>query len=105
MHDAWIVGSAAAPEADLSKVNDIDVLVPWTNWKEASTLLHEYGTSGDLHINTFGGWKVDLVYRPNDEDYLEMSIDVWPGDLAWLFTNDAMKYAWHFKSGTRVVKI
>lgn len=90
-HDAWVVGSAANPDADLSKVRDYDILVSMNNWREAALLISENAT-----VNTFGGWKCQSEGK---------EVDVWPGDLAWLLTNAVVKYAWHPRTNTRIASI
>ena len=85
LHDAWVVGSAAKPDADLEKARDFDVLVPYSHWQAAAALV-----PADARPNTFGGWKCQSEER---------EVDVWPGELGWLMTNHASKWAWHPKSG------
>lgn len=46
--------------------------------------------------NTFGGWKCQSEGR---------EVDVFPGELSWLFTNDLAKYAFHPRSGKRIYSI
>lgn len=89
LHDAWIVGSAAKKETDLSAVRDWDVLVPFTHWQQAAALIPK-----DAKPNTFGGWKCTSGGAV---------IDVFPGDLGELMAAPC-KYAWHPKSGTRLTK-
>ena len=92
--EAWIVGSAAKAGADLSKVRDFDILVPYSHWTQAAMLIPP-----DAKPNTFGGWKFTTVMNG-----YQITIDLWPGDLAWLLTNHMAKYAWHPRSGTRITK-
>ena len=87
-HEAWVVGSAAKPDADHATVRDYDVLVPLTHWQNAAMLIPE-----DAKPNTFGGWKCVSEGR---------EVDVWPGDLAWLMTNRAASWAWHPRTGVRL---
>lgn len=87
-HEAWVVGSAAAPGADLATVRDFDVLVPYGEWQRAALLL-----PSDAKPNSFGGWKCQSEGR---------EVDVWPGDLGWLLTNKASQWAWHARTGVRV---
>lgn len=87
-HEAWVVGSAADPDCDQSKVRDYDVLVPLTHWQAAAMLIPP-----DATPNTFGGWKCQSEGR---------EVDVWPGELAWLLTNSAAQWAWHPRTGVRV---
>lgn len=90
-HEAWVVGSAARPDADLKTVRDFDLLVPFAHWQAAAMLI-----PADACPNTFGGWKCQSE---------GLEVDVWPGDLGQLFTNARMKYAWHPRTGVRVVKV
>ncbi len=87
-HEAWVVGSAANPEADHATVRDYDVLVPLTHWQNAAMLIPV-----DAKPNTFGGWKCVSEGR---------EVDVWPGDLASLMTNRAASWAWHPRTGVRL---
>jgi hypothetical protein len=83
--DAWIVGSAATTDSP----KDIDVMVPWSRWHEAVTLIPSSASP-----NTFGGWK----YTEDGVD-----IDVWPDSLDRLAALSQFIIAWHPKSG-RIVK-
>lgn len=87
-HEAWMVGSAAVPDCDFTTVRDFDIVVPFSHWQQASLLI-----PADAWPNTFGGWKFLSETK---------EVDVWPGDLAWLLTNQAFKWAWHPRSGTRI---
>lgn len=87
-HEAWIVGSSANPDDENPK--DFDILVPLSNWQQASLLI-----PSDAIPNTFGGWKCISGGK---------EVDVWPGDLAWLLTNDMLKWAYHPRTNTGVEK-
>lgn len=93
--EAWVVGSAARKDTDLSKVRDFDILVPFSQWVGAAMLI-----PADAKPNTFGGWKFNTVMNG-----YQIVIDVWPGDLGWLMCNDMAKAAWHPRSGARLVKV
>ena len=93
--EAWVVGSAATPGIDLAKVRDFDILVPYAHWVGAAMLI-----PADAKPNTLGGWKFSVVMNG-----YQIVIDVWPGDLGWLMTNDMAKAAWHPRSGTRLFKV
>lgn len=84
LHDAWIVGNLS----EHGEARDWDVLVSFTNWKEAAALVPV-----DAKPNSFGGWK-----------FIEegFAIDVWPGDMAWLMTNEKFKTAWHPKTNRKI---
>lgn len=88
----WVVGSAADPEADLDKVKDFDIIIPFEHWREAAVLIPI-----EARPNTFGGWKFKTSEGP--------IIDVWPGDLMWLLQNCQNKYIWHPFTGVRYRKI
>lgn len=90
-HNAWIVGSAADPEQDLSKVRDWDVIVPFSNWLTASGLIPQ-----DAKPNRFGGWRCQSEGQ---------EVDVWPDDIAMILNASKSKFAWHPRSGARWVRI
>lgn len=85
LHDAWIVGAINEP------IRDYDIIVSFANWREAVVLVPM-----NAKPNSFGGWKF------TDE---EKTIDVWPGEMAWLMTNSAWSTAWHPKTNTTVRKV
>lgn len=87
--DAWVVGSAADPNNDDPK--DYDVQVPFSTWGQACLLIPK-----DAKPNSFGG------FRFEDDG---MSIDVWPGELGWIFQRPACKWAWHPASGIFITKV
>lgn len=87
--DAWIVGSAAAPDA--LNPRDIDIIVPHYEWNRAAHLIPK-----DAKVNSFGGFKCV-------QDGIEM--DVWPGDLGWLMQRPKACWAWHPASGVRLCKV
>lgn len=89
-HDAWIVGSAAAPDTIIGAVRDFDLLVPYSSWPQAALLIPE-----SARPNTFGGWKCSSEGK---------TVDVWPGDLGRLFIHKATQFAWHPKTGVRLRK-
>lgn len=90
-HEAWVVGSAASPDADHANVRDYDVIVPFEHWRAAAMLIPP-----DAKPNTFGGWKCISEGR---------EVDVWPGDLSWLMTNKAAKWAYHPRTNTRLQSV
>ena len=89
--DAWILGSAAAPDADLSAVRDFDVLVPPARWLQAAQLIPR-----DAKPNTYGGWKCQSEGR---------EVDVWPEDLGQRLSCVLNKFAWHPQSGARFQRV
>ena len=84
LHDAWIVGRMS------EEPRDYDVIVSFANWQKAAVLI-----PGDAKPNSFGGWKFA------DEG---KSVDVWPGEMAWLMTNAAWSLAWHPRTNTEIFK-
>ncbi len=92
---AWIVGSAAEPDADISCVRDFDVAVPFGVWHLASSLIPDYADP-----NTFGGWKIKVC----ETDGADYTVDVWPDEMGRLVLNRVFGWAWHPKSGVRIKK-
>lgn len=90
VHDAWVVGSAAAPNADLANVKDFDILVSFSHWPAVAALIPD-----NARRNTFGGWKCESDGR---------SVDVWPDDMARFLANQVVTYAWHPRTGIRFRK-
>jgi len=91
LHDAWVIGSAAHPNADLSTVKDFDICVPFSNWKSAAALMPANAT-----VNTLGGWK------SVSEGAV---VDVFPVDMGWLLTNADVKHIWHPRTGARFIRV
>lgn len=87
-YDAWIVGGAAKPDADIDKVRDIDVVVPFRNWKHVAALLPR-----TARPNTFGGWK---IHTETGHD-----VDIWPDDIDTLMSVNMCKHLWHMRTGMR----
>ena len=90
-HGAWIVGSAAEPGAALHSTRDIDVVVPYSQWHEASCLI-----PADAKRNRLGGWK----YIRED-----IIVDIWPEDLFTLMCNDRLDCLWQPRLGIRYIKV
>jgi hypothetical protein len=91
MHDAWLLGSAADPTADLTAVRDFDVIVSPGNWIQAAQLIPKTATP-----NTYGGWKCISEGK---------QVDVWPEDLGKRLYNILNSYAWHPNTGARFQRI
>lgn len=89
--DAWILGSAAAPDADLISVRDFDILVPTANWIQAAQMIPP-----DAKPNTFGGWKCVSEGR---------TVDVWPNDLGKELARALNLFVWHPQSGARFQRV
>lgn len=84
-YGAWIVGGACLEETP----KDLDVMVPWSEWHQASLLIPE-----GAKPNIFGGWKWT-------ED--GVSVDCWPDSLDRLATAAPFQAALHPKSGRMLV--
>ncbi len=89
LHDAWIVGRL--PEREDEEPRDYDVMVTFENWRKAVVLV-----PADARPNSFGGWKFMDEGR---------TVDVWPGDMAWVMSNAHWKAAWHPKTNTKVGRL
>ena len=89
--NAWIIGSAAAPDVDLAKVRDFDVLVPLAYWQQAAQMIPQ-----DATPNTYGGWKCQSEGR---------EVDVWPEDLGMRMPSAMVKFAWHPYSNARFQRL
>lgn len=89
--DAWVVGSAANPDA---KPRDIDLIIPWPKWLQAATYI---AIEKNVRPNTFGGWKVSTTSLSGND----IDLDVWPDDLSSILSKSMSKYIWHPKSDTR----
>ena len=119
--DAFIVGSAADPNAILSspqpfenahRVNDIDVIIPFHEWDIACTIIqssiaedkenaHDQGHPAML--NTYGGMKfVESI--PAGSGWQPIMIDVWPSDLNKYLLSSLVEYVWNPKFNLRYVR-
>lgn len=87
--EAWIVGSAADPNN--KEPRDWDVIVEFSQWEKAASLIPL-----DAKPNSFRGWKCF-------EEGVE--IDVWPGEIGFVMRSSKSKYAWHYLTDTRWVKM
>lgn len=90
-YNGWIVGSAAKAGADLSKVRDFDILVPFHDWPAAACLITK-----DAVPTRFGGWK--LISN-------EVEVDVWPDDVGRFLLKCPRKDMWHPSSGIRITHV
>lgn len=90
-YNAWIVGSAADIEKDMSQVNDVDVIISFGDWHKVVGLIPT-----DSKKNNYGGWK-----------YVEdgITVDVWPDDLNNFMNSDIPEYLWQPKYNLRYKKI
>lgn len=91
LFDAWIVGSGANPNTDLTKVRDWDVAVPYRNWPKAALIIPK-----DAKVNTFGGWKCQSDGQ---------TVDVWPDDLDTIVDSHMNTYAWQPRQGVRLMRL
>lgn len=85
--EAWIIGSGACKE----NPRDYDLYIPVVNWREACAMMPP-----DAKLNSFGGFKVI-------SDGIE--IDIWTGDMSYIFQTNAFSEAYHPKSGVRISRI
>ena len=69
-YDGWIVGSAAEHGAELDTANDIDIIVPFHQWRKVSKIV---AAKEGAVLNKHGGARFI-------ED--DVQIDVWPDTLA-----------------------
>lgn len=107
--DAFIVGSAAGPNADIKTVSDIDVVIPFHKWDVACIIIKNAITSADIRadsklapkLNAYGGMKfVDVDYGAE----LVTPIDVWPSDLNKYLLSSLVEYVWNPKFNLRYVR-
>ena len=89
MCSAWIVGSAANELNENPR--DYDIYIPMKYWMEASMLIPK-----DAVINRMGGFKCKSE---------GIEIDVWTGDMNDFVATEYFKYAYHPKTGVRIIKI
>lgn len=89
--EAWIVGSAAKVDIDLTQVRDFDVMVPHAYWYHAAQLIPK-----DAKPTIFGGWECLSE---------GLQVDVWPDDLSRLLIDSHTSCAWQPRYNTRVVKL
>ncbi len=87
--DAWLVGSSAN-ELNVEP-RDFDIYIPMKYWKEASSLIPK-----DAKINRMGGFKCKSE---------GIEVDVWTGDMNDFVASNYFKFAFHPKTGVRIVKI
>jgi len=87
--DGWLVGSSA----DMSNENprDYDVFIPIDKWLEASNYIPQ-----DSKINRLGGFKVICEGK---------EVDVWTGQMENILQSNYFSYAYHPKSGVRIMRI
>ncbi len=86
--NGWLVGSAAKENVDISNLKDWDVVIPFSYWKFAASLI-----PNDAVPNSFGGWKCNEC---------EISIDIWPADLSDILTSSQTLNAYHPLTNTRL---
>lgn len=94
IYDAWIVGSAALPDTDLTTVKDFDLILPLYDYHKVCPLIIH--SANIIQPNTFGGWKVQAN---------NIWIDIWPDDLTRLAAMQQFKAAWHPRENIRLIKI
>ena len=90
-NEAWLVGGAALPGADLSAVKDWDIIVPLCVWGRLAGMLAQHNPVP----NSFGGWRILLP---------EGDIDIWPDDLSNHAMREQFRAAWNPARGIRLVR-
>ena len=109
--DAFIVGSAANPNADIKTVNDIDVVIPFHKWDVACIIIQNaidsYSDASLEYIqptlNVYGGMKFgDVQFLSNLQR--QITIDVWPSDLNKYLLSSLVEYVWNPKFNLRYVR-
>lgn len=99
--DAFIVGSAASPEAEIDGTNvisDIDVIIPFHNWSTACIIIQNaikeqtYSQTEWPRLNVYGGMKFIDGGK---------TIDVWPSDLNKFMTSRIPEFLWNPKYDLR----
>ncbi len=88
-YGGWIVGSAADPGAVISRVKDIDVIVPFHQWRRVSKIA---AAKRGASLNKHGGSRFV-------EDGTQ--IDVWPDTLDNNMVTCITQWVWHPRSGIR----
>ncbi len=89
-YDAWIVGSAAQPSSNILQVNDVDVIISFSQWNKVTGLIPL-----DAKKNKYGGWKYS-------EEGIE--IDVWPDELNNFMNSAIPQYLWQPRYNIRYKK-
>lgn len=115
--DAFIVGSAANPNAVLGEirpddsigipVNDIDVVTPFHKWDVTCIIIQKaidsYSDAAPVFItpelNVYGGMKFG-----DWAGIQQITIDVWPSDLNKYLLSSLVEYVWNPKFNLRYVR-
>jgi len=87
--DAWLVGSSADLECENPR--DFDVFVSIDKWQAASGYIPQ-----NAKINSFGGFKIVCEGK---------EVDVWTGRMEDFLANNAFSFAYHPKTGVRIMKV
>ncbi len=110
--DAFIVGSAANPNAVIQDVADIDVVIPFHKCDVACIIIQSAVKDGDGDeqpsaygpaLNVYGGLKF-IESIPIGSDWQNISIDVWPSDLNKFLLSSLVEYIWNPKFNLRYVR-
>ena len=90
LENVWIVGSTALPDRE-ELGSDVDILVPYSSWPTVARLIPD-----SARVTSQGGWRFvqDGV-----------SVDVWPGDLGEMASQEAFVAAWCPKTGKRLLSV
>lgn len=91
-YDGWIIGSAANPDVDVDSVGDIDIIVPFHQWRKVSKI----AASMDAMLNKHGG------SRFIDEG---IEVDVWPDTLDTNMLTSFMDWIWQPRFNVRFHRV
>lgn len=92
-YEGWIIGSAANPEAKINRIIDIDIIVPFYQWRKVSKIV---AWVEGAELNKHGGtrFKQDGIM-----------VDVWPDTLAANMVVCLAEWVWFPKQNIRFKKV
>ncbi len=91
-YDGWIVGSSADPEKSINEIKDIDIIVPFHQWRKVSKII----ASKNSTVNKHGGLRFI-------EDNIE--IDIWPDILMEVLKTYLSKWIWQPRLNIRFKRV
>ena len=89
-YNVWIAGSAADLSSDITKIKDVDVIIPFEIWNKITGLIPK-----DSKMNSYGGWR----YVENN-----VTIDIWPDNLNNFLSSSLPKCIWQPRYNIRYSK-
>ncbi len=92
-YGGWIVGSAAVPLSTKNNLNDIDVIVPFHQWRKVSKIV---AAKEGAVLNKHGGTRFI-------EDGIQ--IDVWPDTIRENMLTHISKWFWQPRYDIRFKRI